>query len=330
MKTTVNTADGADALLINQLYTIASGGDFWESGGALSTAGSSTSIQLSVSPVTVNIGGETVTHGSQPVTHSATSGEFRSDVIYADSSGVDVQEGVEMVKLPEGNSFPSIWQPTPDNGSLVPGVPLWVVHITPEDAASADIESWQMQNRRMNAQTLQPAAVASLLADYDVGANGAVQTTVEDTEHVGNELSGRIKRNYFTVNVPSPGDTIPGTQADENYLEKRVTLPVNHRFRIWRTSLTSLDRLSLPNNIRLRVVRYTDSGVFESYVSAEPADYDADGFAPIHNSADTSGAAPNQQALGFRVENTSDTAESGDRFGGTFQCSMMDADRDPS
>lgn len=187
METIVNVSDSADALLINQLYSVASGGDFWESGGQLSTAGSSTDIQLSVSSVTVNIGGQTITHGSQPVTLSATSGEYRTDVIYADESGVSALEGVEMAKLPQDNQFPSIWQPAPDNGSLVPGVPLHVVHVTPGDAASADIESWQTQNRRMNATTLSSARLASLLENYDVDAGGAVETTVTNSE----QLAGR-------------------------------------------------------------------------------------------------------------------------------------------
>lgn len=187
MQTIIDTSDGADALLQNQLYTIAAGGNFWESGGSLSSGGSSSSIKLSVSSVTVNIGGDSVTHGSQPVTLSATNSDYRSDVIYADSSGIGKVEGVEMAKLPSDNQFPSIWQPAPDNGSLVPGVPLWVVHIQPSDAASADIASWQMQNRRMNAETINTDAVISLLEDYDTAANGPVQTTVQNSAALGGQ-----------------------------------------------------------------------------------------------------------------------------------------------
>lgn len=236
MQTIIDTADAADSLWMNQIYTIAAGGDFWESGGQLSTAGSSTDIQLSVSSATVNIGGEPVSHGSQPVTLSATGGEYRSDVIYADSAGISKVEGVEMPKLPSGNQFPNVWQPAPNNGSLVPGVPLWVVHVTPEDAASADIASWQMQNRRMNAEEINTDAVVALLEDYGVAANGPIQTTVQNSAEFGGrghyeELYSRTGH-VHTTQVSSGGET----RSSDNIL-----VPSGRAARLWSVSVNTAD-----------------------------------------------------------------------------------------
>lgn len=220
MNTIVDISEAADAFLINQLFSISTGGGYWESGGQISTGGSSTAIEMSIGSVTVNIGGEVITHGSQPVTLSATSGEYRSDVIYADSAGIDKVEGVEMPKIPTDNDFPNVWQPAPDNGSLVPGVPLWVVHVTPNDAASVDIESWQWQDRRINAAVAHADVADQLerVGDWRITDNTLqVFPSADGQAAIDFAVDNDLKRvrfepgNYGDITITGRGMVIGGT-----------------------------------------------------------------------------------------------------------------------
>lgn len=287
MKTIVDIADGASALLINSIYNVATGGDFWESGGQISEAGSSTGIQLSVSAATVNIGGETITHGSQPVTLSATSGEYRSDIVYADSTGIGVVEGVEMAKLPQYNRFPSIWQPAPDNGSLVPGVPLWVVHVTPEDAASGDIASWQFQDHRLNASSLSPAEVATLLGNYDT-SNGAVDTTVTNAQ----KLSGMGGDTRAASYGPTMFfETVPKQSPGSNH---SFYVPASHEVHIFKWSVAASTGATGTNQ-RIQFGRYN---LTEDKFVAEVSD--VDGTNAVNQTFQSRG-----EPFAFRLDNQS-------------------------
>jgi hypothetical protein len=327
MQTILDNGTGADALWQNQIYEIAAGGDFWQSGGDVTPGSSSTDIEMSVSAVTVNIGGESVSHGSQPVTLSSPSSNPRCDAIFADSAGVDKVEGVELEKLPTDNQFPSIYQPAPDNGSLVGGPPLAAVFVEPEDSVSSDIESWQIQDRRMNGDLVTPADHVAAIEGYDTGANGPVETTTRNAARLDDQPAGRIRRNYFSMSVPGEHKPVPGTQASgDNYFEKRVTLPPDHRFRLWRVSLAS-DGADPPSTLRARVVRLSTEGYL--YNRPDESAYDTDGLGPVFNSAATFGRTDTQEQLAFRVTNTADVSESADGFVATFWCEIEDAARDP-
>lgn len=333
MKRHIQNGEGVRAFAKNLIYN-ALDGPTWESGLQVTPNTTDTSgIFVDIGDGAINVDGEPISHPSQKIELSAAENYPYIAVIDVTTAGVGKVEGNEAPKRPNSTqddtegTFPNIWSPVPDDGGLVNGVGRALVYVRPSVSDSTDITDADIRN--YNVSGLNAVSVDDLRGVIEAldTSSESIDTSVRNSDRLGGEPGGRIQRNYFTVNVPAIQQQIPGTQATDPFLEKRVVLPPGHRFRIWRTSLIS-DMDTNPGNISIQAVRYTDSGIVEMYSSGASADYDTDGFSPLFNSAAGFGTNQTQQTLGFRVRNDSDTQQSGAKFSATFLCDMMDSARD--
>ncbi|EMA42654.1 hypothetical protein C449_15968 [Halococcus saccharolyticus DSM 5350] len=320
-------------MLLNGIYTATSGGDYWKSGLEVTPNTTDTSsIYVDVSNGTINVGGEDVSLPSQKVELDPATNNPRIDVIEATANGVGVVKGNEAPKRPtdaedgQEGTFPNIWQPAPDDGTLVGGVLRAIVYVRPSVSDSTGITAQDIRNYDVQgisgdfvAQTnLQPSIEA-----LDVDLADPLDTTVENSQNLGGTFHNQFRRNYLTIQVPGKSETIPGTDNADDPQRSFLTVPPDHRFVVWRSSINS-NQAVVENDISAEIVRDTGSGQVSVYSTGQSVDYDTNGTGNI------AVADPQNDSyrLVFRFQN-SNAADSSNRYTATFRCSLNNAEIDP-
>ena len=321
--------EGATALINNIAYTTGIGGDYWKSGLEVTPNTTDTSgIYVDVDAGVARINDSDVSYNAQKVQLSAASNDPYIAVIYADANGIGAIEGGEAPKRPtqadpynddvEGN-FPGIWSPAPDDGSAVPGVGRAIVYVTPSVSDSTDLTSGDIRNYNASGagdfvaeDDLEPSIEA-----LDVDLTDPLETAVDNTLRLGDTHHNQWRSDTLSIDVPGEPEVIPGTDNAEPPQRKFLTVPPDHRFTLWRTSLNS-NTGALENDISIQVVRDTASGQVEVFSTGATYEYDP-------NTGALASVAPQDTAARyeFRFQNAN-AADSARRYTALFRCQIAD------
>lgn len=183
MNTIVNGEEGAFALRLNQIVQAQTGQGYWISGGDCAPGTSSTEITVSVDPGTVSIGGQTVDFaGNDNLPLPAADSQPRVDVVSVQSNGnFSVTEGTPHSYAPTpGGSDPApfeFWEPSPDDGRNVTGVPLCYVLVEPGTS-----DATGMPNSHVDDNIRIPGRENSEFVLGNGQDNGPTQITVNDAD----------------------------------------------------------------------------------------------------------------------------------------------------
>lgn len=340
MKSLFNNQHGVTAFADNVAFTAASGGPMWKSGLKVVPNTTNTSaIVVNVEPGTVEINGSEVSIPNQTVELSPVPSNndpaitnARIDVIHATTNGIGVTEGVDAPKRPTKASpynddvegtFPSIWSPAPNDGGQVPGVGRAIVYVDENTADSTDISQTEIVNYDADgtAQGITQETLRESIESINLTSpSDAIQTTVKNSRHLGGMYHNQWRRNFFTINVPGSRKKVPTSGFDEKYL----TLPPNHTFRVWRTSL-SADGGGIESDISLEIVENRPNGSsIQLYETSKPADYQQNNTSAI---AVLFGDNVTRQ-MTFRIIN-SGSSKSNDLYTAAARVSMRDTTINP-
>lgn len=185
MDTIVTAGEAADALRINQIHQSITKDAYWVSGGDVTPGTASTQIEVNVASGEANINSTSVTWASDSVVLSAANNDPRVDVVYVQEDGTLTSvTGTPHSYRPNtdenGDPFTPApfehWEPSPDDGSNVIGLPLACVLVKPTTADSTDLTSAMIQDRRLSATT-NPEFLRADGVD-----NGSVTVTSNDAD----------------------------------------------------------------------------------------------------------------------------------------------------
>lgn len=209
----VDSGSAADALRINQLYQVQTRSGYWKTGGAVNPGSSTTQIEVDVEAGDAQVSGSAVSWSATSVALNAADTDPRVDVVYVRSDGTfGVATGTPHAYRPntDENGDPITpapfehWEPAPDDGGNVPGLPLACVLVKPSVTDSTDITTSEIQDRRL---------AASSNSEYVKGNgtdNGQVTITADDSDVVLKDSTDSVA-NYLwrdhsqgTLKIGSP------------------------------------------------------------------------------------------------------------------------------
>lgn len=185
METIVPSGTAADALRWNQIYQVQTEQAYWISGGDVTPGTASTQIEVDVASGQANINGTSVSWASNSVALSDANADPRVDVVYVQEDGsLAAVTGTPNAYRPNtdenGNSFTPApfqhWEPAPNDGSDVLGLPLACVLVKPTTADSTDLASNEIQDRRLSTNTESGYVLG------DGTDNGTTTITVDDAD----------------------------------------------------------------------------------------------------------------------------------------------------
>lgn len=162
MQQIVTAGTAADALRINQIYQVQRREAYWVSGGTATPGSASTQIEVDIEAGEAQFGGSSTSWATTAVALDSASGDPRVDVVYVQQDGsLGVVTGTPHPYRPnqdeDGNAMtPSPfehWEPSPDDGGNVIGLPLCCVLVEPSMADSTDLTTSHIQDRRLTTST---------------------------------------------------------------------------------------------------------------------------------------------------------------------------------
>lgn len=159
METIVTAGEAADALRINQIHQVQTGQAVWISGGSVTPGSSSTQLTVSVASGEATINDTSVQWASDTVGLDSASTQPRVDVIEVrEDASLHAITGAPNAYRPntdeDGNTITPApfqhWEPAPDDGTNVLGMPLACVLVEPTMADSTDLTTDHIQDRRLD------------------------------------------------------------------------------------------------------------------------------------------------------------------------------------
>jgi hypothetical protein len=321
MERLFRAGEGATALQNNIAYTTGIGGDYWKSGLKVTPNTTDTSgIYVDVDAGVARINDSDVSYNAQKVGPlSAASNDPYIAVIYADVNEIDAYEGGEAARQPAGASFPNLWEPAPDDGGNIPGIARATVIVDPSVSDSTDLTAGDIRNYNASGagdfvaeDDLEPSIEA-----LDVDLTDPLETAVDNTLRLGGTHHNQWRSDTLSIDVPGQPEVIPGTDNSEPPQRKFLTVPPDHRFTLWRTSLNS-NTGALENDITIQVVRDTASGQVEVFSTGATYEYGGNAGALASVAAQDTAAR-----YEFRFQNAN-AADSARRYTALFRCQIAD------